>query len=79
MEPREKEPPMTEAERARREAAEMLRMLLDAQARGDLEAPGPQGARLARRMEGAATALEISSRPETQDEADVSRERSLPE
>lgn len=40
-------------------AAAMLRRLLDAVEEGDLDAPGSHGARLLRRMEGAAAALEL--------------------
>jgi hypothetical protein len=51
---------MTE-ESIRKDAAEALRRLLDAEERGELDAPGSQGARLLRRMEGAAAGLEATA------------------
>ncbi len=46
------------SERVQAEAAAMLRRLLEKVERGELEAKGGQGARLLRRLEGAATAWE---------------------
>lgn len=47
----------------RRETVVLLRRLLDAVHRGELSADGPVGAGLVRRLEGAATALELTDRP----------------
>jgi hypothetical protein len=45
----------------RKDAAAMLRQLLDVVERGELDAPGSQGARLLRRIEGAVAGLEAAS------------------
>ena len=49
---------MAQGDDARKEAAAVLRRLLDAVDDGQLDAPGSQGARLLRRMEGAVAAWE---------------------
>ena len=53
---------MTTRRSVEAEAAAMLRRLLDAVERGELEPGGERGVALMRRMEGAAVALETTSR-----------------
>lgn len=52
---------VTRRDDAKDDAATMLRRLLEAIEHGELEAPGSQGARLLRRMEGAIAALDIAT------------------
>lgn len=49
---------MARGDEVQREAAAVLRRILDAVGRGELDAETPQARRLARRMEGATGALD---------------------
>lgn len=58
------------------ETADLLRAVLDAVYRGDMEASTPPAIALVRRMEGALMALEESARHGSTDQADRARARS---
>lgn len=58
------ERPPVDRRSARERAAAMLREVIEAVDAGDLDAPGPQGARLLRRMEGAVVAWDAETLPE---------------
>jgi hypothetical protein len=58
--------------RDRKHAAELARRILEAMERGELEADSPAARRLARRLEGAASAWEVEneiSRPTKEEKA----------